>query len=117
MQTTPANPWFFPVMVLALCVWGGLLALGAFLGPEFWSPPEAKQPVSAVQGQDTTDAPPALVRPFDWRKPIVVAVFVAIFLSGWALALWARQTRLQRQAMAAAAQAEAERAAVPSARP
>jgi hypothetical protein len=84
-KKSPTLVWFFPVLIAALVVWGGLLALGTYLGPEFWAEP-------------TEDGAPALVPPFDVRKPLIVMGVLAVFLGVWGLALRSRSQRLKRRA-------------------
>jgi len=57
------------VLAAALVLWAGLLALGAYLE---WG---ADQPQR------------------DLRKPLIILCTMAVFLAGWALALWARSRR------------------------
>lgn len=91
----------------ALVLWGGLLAVGAFLGPEYWAPQEQTK---TATGADTQDAPESLARPFDVRKPLIVVGFVGLFLGAWGLALRSRQQRLLRAAESAVEQERAEAA-------
>ncbi len=115
MLSKSPNKLFFPVMVAALVTWCGLLALGAFLGPDFWRKPEEK--AVATTHEDQANAPPqTLVQPFDWRKPLVVMAFAAIFLGVWALALWSRQVRLDRRSAEAVQEARATKHPAPGSR-
>lgn len=85
------------LLAAALSVWALLLALGAYLGPEYWAEKKPDNRPAATAHAD--DAPPqALTRPFDYRKPIIVTAFMAIFLGGWGLALYLRHRRLQQDA-------------------
>ncbi len=98
---------FYVLIMVALVAWGGLLALGAFLGPEFWAP----QNEPAATATDQAEQPvKTLARPFDVRKPLIVLASVGLFLGGWALALRGRQKRLQRTAAEAVEQARADEA-------
>jgi hypothetical protein len=86
MSKRPPHAWFLPTLMIVLALWGVLLAVGSLLGPEFWQrPPEGEA------------ARPAAKRSFDYRKPMVVAGCVGLFVGGWGLALWLRQRRLAKQ--------------------
>lgn len=87
MGTKSSTRWFFPTVMGALVVWGALVAVGSYLGPEFWGSS------NAASGQ----APPALVQPFDYRKPVIVITCMLLFLGVWALALRSRERRLSRK--------------------
>ena len=99
MGTKSSTRWFFPTVMGALVVWGTLVAIGSYLGPEFWGAPDAA----------SAEAPSALVQPFDYRKPVIVISCMLLFLGVWALALRSRERRLSRQQAGAneAAQAAA----------
>jgi hypothetical protein len=86
MNKNASHAWFLPALMIVLGVWGLLLALGAFLGWEFWEQPRAGER-------------PTAKRTFDYRKPIIVAGCVGVFVGGWGLALWARERRLVREQM------------------
>ena len=87
MGTKSSTRWFFPTVMGALVVWGALFAVGSYLGPEFWGTPNAA----------SDQAPPALVQPFDYRKPVIVITCMLLFLGVWALALRSRERRLARE--------------------
>jgi hypothetical protein len=71
MTNRPARKIWLPLGLLAaaLLVWAGFFALGAYL-------------------QIGTDQPR-----HDLRKPLFIMGSMAIFLSLWGLALWARERR------------------------
>jgi cbb3-type cytochrome oxidase subunit 3 len=93
MGTKSSTRWFFPTVMGALVVWGTLVAIGVYLGPEFWSTED--------------EAPQALVQPFDYRKPVIVITFMLLFLGVWAFALRSRERRLARQQQVDSAAAKA----------
>ncbi len=97
MGIKSSTRWFFPTVMGALIIWSALVAIGSYLGPEFWSAADTS----------TAEAPPALVQPFDYRKPVIVISCMLIFLGAWALALRSRERRLARQQAEAAAASRA----------
>lgn len=103
MGTKSSTRWFFPTVMGALVVWGALVAVGSYLGPEFWGSSNAA----------ADQAPPALVQPFDYRKPVIVITCMLLFLGVWALALRSRERRLSREQANAS---EATKAAVSQSR-
>jgi hypothetical protein len=104
-----SEAWFFPLVIGSLLVWGGLVALGAFLGPNFWADPAQVAAEAELAEQAPGDKPrPQLSPSFDYRKPLIVTGCVGAFVSMWGLLMWNRQRRLARQA---AELAEAERVA------
>jgi hypothetical protein len=70
MKQEPRKIWLpLAVLGVALVLWAGMLALGAFL-------------------QMGADQPH-----HDWRRALIVAGCMAGFLGVWALALWMRSRR------------------------
>lgn len=57
-----------PWIVIGLVVWGGLLALGAYV----------------FQGQ------------YDVRKPLIIMACVGLFVGFWAVMIWRNRGRFQR---------------------
>jgi hypothetical protein len=104
MNKKSPHAWFFPALMLALVVWGVLLAVGAFLGPGMGKPARS---IDAGDQQETltkegdkpasATAPQHTQRNFDIRKPLIVGACVGVFVGGWGLALWARQRRLEQK--------------------
>lgn len=109
MKQSSSPKSFYLLIMGALVLWGGLLAVGAFLGPEYWAPQDQVQS-TAAEADGTSESPKALARPFDVRKPLIVVGFVGLFLGAWGLALRSRHQRLQRAAESAAEQQRAEAA-------
>jgi len=105
MDKPSSAKMFYVGITLALVAWGAMLAVGAFLGPEFWAPKSVPS-VSANNEGETPVKP--LARPFDVRKPLIVVACMGLFLGGWALALRSRHKRLQRAEAERVEQAAAE---------
>lgn len=98
MNDKAASRRFYLLIMLGLVLWGILLALGAFLGPEFWTPQASQPGEAATAGAgDEPTTPRPLARSFDVRKPLIVLAFVGLFLAAWGLALRSRHKRLTRQ--------------------
>lgn len=112
MQKQPSPKSFYVWIMLGLVVWGGLLAVGSFLGPEYWAPAEVAETTTESNGEPVK----TLARPFDVRKPLIVLGCVGLFLGGWGLALRSRQKRLAKNARDAAEQALAEQSAAAQAK-
>jgi membrane protein DedA with SNARE-associated domain len=75
MNTPPRRPWLpFAVLAVALVIWAGLFALGAYLE---WGADRPRH---------------------DVRKPLIILAAMAAFLGLWGLALWrhARKVRKNR---------------------
>jgi hypothetical protein len=109
------HAWFIPVVIASLLVWGGLVALGAFLGPNFWAD---ATPSAADHSPEQTPAPARdndpdshhqLSPSFDVRKPLIVAGCVGAFVGWWGLLMWNRRRRILRQSAEMAEAALAQR--------
>jgi hypothetical protein len=89
-MSSPAQPHtpFFRHFMTALVVWGTLVALRAFIGPEFWS----REPAAAA-----TTRPYSLTPAFDIRKPLIIVGTVGLFVGGWGWLLYQRQRRMNRE--------------------
>jgi hypothetical protein len=87
---------FFRILMLVLVLWGVLIAVGALLGPEFWTP--ANAPASGVANNAQVDEPGSLTRRFNILKPLLVIGVVGAFVGGWGLLMLSRQKRLARKA-------------------
>jgi hypothetical protein len=97
-KSTP-EAWFFPLVIASLLIWGGLVALGAFLGPNFWADPAQVAAEAELVEHGPPDEPRQQLAPsFDYRKPLIVAGCVGAFVTSWGLLMWNRQRRLVRQA-------------------
>ncbi|HTN74309.1 MAG TPA: hypothetical protein VL096_03650 [Pirellulaceae bacterium] len=99
MGNAATNRQFFLWIMLGLLAWAVWVAVGTYLGPEFWATPTAtstseEAPATAV----AANKPKSLTRSFDYRKPLIVLGFVGLFAGGWGLLLWNRQQRLDRAA-------------------
>jgi hypothetical protein len=100
MTTPPRNRLFFRYLMLGLLSWGVLVALGTYLGPEFWTPSRTVSDAESTASEQpaVAEAEPArgLTGTFDYRKPLIVVTCVGVFLGGWALLLYGREKRLAR---------------------
>ena len=73
MKNAPRQSWLpFALLAAALVAWAALFAAGAYLE------------LGADQPQR------------DFRKPLIVMGCMALFLSIWGLALWARNRRTEK---------------------
>ena len=99
-----ANMSFFRWIMLGLVAWALFVAVGTYLGPNFWKSTQYDQQGNPLPRPQATQT-------FDYRKPLIVIGTAAIFVGGWALLLRSRQRKLARAAAAEHEQSEVSKLA------